>query len=79
MAQRAIKTGNALYCCRLAEKMNNDEGRYSPEDASAMYTKLSNFSKHFNLWDVLNNRDNCGVIFDYAKGYYKAVCIDYAL
>ena len=78
VSQRALKVGSALYCCRLAEMMNQQEG-YKGENAIDRYEKFKEFAKEFNLYDVLNNGGNSGVIFDYNKNCYKAVCIDYAL
>ena len=78
VSQRAIKTGTASYCCRLAEEMNKNEGYYG-EDYFTRYAKIEKFAKHFRLRDVLNNPGNSGVIFDYSKNCYKAVVIDYAL
>ena len=78
VSQKAVVIGNAKYCCNMAEKMNNENG-YKGESADDRYNKFKEFAKTFDLWDVLNNGGNSGVIFDYAKGCYKAVCIDYAL
>lgn len=78
VAQRAVKTGNADYCCRKAEEMNLAEG-YKGESARARYRKLEALSNSQNWRDALYNRGNSGVIFDYSKNCYKAVFIDYAL
>ena len=49
------------------------------ENAKTRYEKMKKFAEHFEMWDVLHNSGNSGVIFDYAKNCYKAVSIDYAL
>lgn len=78
IAQRAVKVGNASYACRKAEEMNREHG-YHGESAERRYRKLEALSESQNWRDALYNGGNSGVIFDYAKGCYKAVFIDYAL
>lgn len=80
IAQKAVagSIGNARHACEFAEELNNKEG-YFGEYASDRYMKIHKFAKHFNMRDVMQNCGNCGVIFDYEKRCYKAVCIDYAL
>lgn len=78
IAQRAYKIGNASYACRKAEELNKANG-YHGESAESRYRKLEALAKSQNWRDVLYNGGNSGVIFDYAKGCYKAVFVDYAL
>ena len=78
VAQKAVKIGDAEYACRKAEQLNREHG-YHGEDYAYRYAKLEAFSKSQNWRDALYNPGNSGVIFDYAKGCYKAVFIDYAL
>lgn len=78
IAQRAVKTGDAAWMCQLAERMNREKG-FRGESASARYAKLEALSKSQNWRDALRNPGNSGIIFDYKKGCYKAVFIDYAL
>lgn len=78
IAQKAVKVGNAERMCRKAEEMNHEHG-FRGEDANSRYAKLEALSESKNWRDALYNGGNSGVIFDYAKGCYKAVFIDYAL
>jgi hypothetical protein len=78
IAQRAEKVGNASYACQKAEEMNAEKG-YKGESAERRFRKLETFSKAMGWRDAMRNRGNSGVVFDYAKGCYKAVFIDYAL
>ena len=78
IAQKAVKVGNAAYMCRKAEELNAEHG-YHGESAERRYRKLEKLSNSKNWRDALCNGGNSGVIFDYAKGCYKAVFIDYAL
>ena len=78
IAQKAIKTGDAQRMCRLAERLNDEYG-FIGEDAVTRYEKLENLSNMQGWRDALWNGGNSGVIFDYDKGCYKAVFIDYAL
>lgn len=78
VAQKAVYVDDAKSCCKYAEALNIQKG-LKGENAITRYKKLEAFANDFSMWDVLKNDGNCGVIFDYEKGYYKAVCIDYAL
>lgn len=78
IAQKAVKVGDAQSMCRKAEEMNDSMG-YHGESAESRYRKFEALSKSKNWRDVMHNRGNSGVIFDYAQGCYKAVFIDYAL
>lgn len=78
VAQKAVKIGDASYCCRKAEQLNREHG-YKGEDAMTRYRKLEKLSESQNWRDALYNGGNSGVIFDYAQNCYKAVFVDYAL
>lgn len=78
IAQKAVKVGTASRMCRKAEEMNREYG-YKGESAESRYRKLEKLSESKNWRDAMYNGGNSGVIFDYAKGCYKAVFIDYAL
>ena len=78
IAQRAVEIGTMRYVCEHAEYLNKKHG-YIGESADERYAKMKKFAKHFDMWDVMHNGGNAGVIFDYAKNCYKAVSIDYAL
>lgn len=78
IAQKAVKVGDADYVCRKAEQLNRENG-YKGESAHVRYEKLSALSKKQGWRDAMRNPGNSGVIFDYSKGCYKAVFIDYAL
>jgi len=78
IAQRAHKIGSASYACRKAEELNNANG-YKGETAEERFRKLEKLSASQNWRDAIYNGGNSGVIFDYAKGCYKAVFVDYAL
>ena len=78
IAQKAVKVGNASFACRMAEEMNRANG-YHGESAERRFRKLESLADEKGWWDAIRNGGNSGVIFDYAKGCYKAVFIDYAL
>lgn len=78
IAQKAVKIGDAEYCCRKAESMNRERG-YAVEPAELRYERLKKLSKSQNWRDALRNPGNSGVVFDYHRNCYKAVFIDYAL
>jgi hypothetical protein len=78
VAQKAVYVSDSKSCCREAERLNI-QNNFKGENASERYEKLKDFAQNFHMWDVLRNSGNCGVIFDYDKNCYKAVCIDYAL
>lgn len=78
IAQKAVYVGDADDACRKAVEMNALEG-YEGEDKYSRYAKLEALSKKQGWRDAMHNPGNSGVIFDYAKGCYKAVFIDYAL
>ena len=78
VAQKAVKVGDADYCCRKAEQLNREHS-YHGETARSRYAKLEKFSESQNWRDALYNGGNSGVIFDYHRNCYKAVFIDYAL
>lgn len=78
IAQKAVYVSNAQDACRKAERMNAEKG-YKGEDAQTRYDKLKALSNAQGWRDAMRNGGNSGVIFDYHKGCYKAVFIDYAL
>lgn len=78
IAQRAYKIGSASYACRKAEELNAAKG-YKGESAEERFRKLEKLNASQNWRDAIYNGGNSGVIFDYAKGCYKAVFVDYAL
>ena len=79
VAQKAVYVGDAWNACCKAVEKNNDDG-LSGEGECSRYDKIKSiFVGRFGMRDVLLNPGNCGVIFDYEKNCYKAVCIDYAL
>lgn len=78
IAQKAVRIGSASYACRKAEELNARHG-YKGESASDRFRKLEALSASQNWRDAIYNGGNSGVIFDYAKGCYKAVFVDYAL
>ena len=78
IAQKAVYVGDASQACRKAEKLNRENG-YRGEYASERYESLKAFSKRQGWRDAMHNCGNSGVVFDYSKGCYKAVFIDYAL
>jgi hypothetical protein len=78
IAQKAIYIDNAKWACRKAQELNEANGLHG-ENAETRYAKLEALSIKQNWRDVMYNGGNSGVIFDYAKGCYKAVFIDYAL
>lgn len=79
IAQKAVYVDNAFNTCIKADSLNMDAGLKSPETWEERYNKLMEFADSNNWRDAIYNCGNSGVIFDYAKGYYKAVFIDYAL
>ena len=78
VAQRAVEVGSMSSMCSQAEYLNNKYG-FTGEDAKTRYEKMRKFAEHFDMWDVMHNGGNAGIIFDYHKNCYKAVSIDYAL
>lgn len=78
IAQRARDIGDADDACQAAERLNREYG-YRGERAIERYEKLEALSKRRHWRDAMHNRGNSGVVFDHAKGCYKAVFIDYAL
>lgn len=78
ICQKAVFVGDAMDACRMAEQMNKERNKHG-ENASDRYTKLKALSDERGWWDAMHNCGNSGVIYDYAKGCYKAVFIDYAL
>lgn len=78
IAQKAVYVSDARWACRKAEKLNRENG-FHGESAETRYEKLKAFSDSQNWRDAIYNDGNSGVIFDYSKGCYKAVFIDYAL
>jgi hypothetical protein len=78
IAQRAVYVDNANWACKKAEELNNKNG-FNGEASEVRYAKLKALSKANGWRDAIHNGGNSGVIFDYAKGCYKAVFIDYAL
>lgn len=78
IAQKAIFIGDAEDACKEAERLNKMSG-YEYENWEDRYNKLSKLSRKQHWRDAMFNSGNSGVIFDYNKGCYKAVFIDYAL
>lgn len=78
IAQKAVYVDDAWGACCKAAELNEDNG-YQGEDADTRYENLKAFSRRQHWRDAMRNPGNSGVIFDYAKGCYKAVFIDYAL
>ena len=78
IAQKAVFVGDAYDACKEAAKLNAQHN-YNGEDRYSRYNKLEALSKKQGWRDAMHNCGNSGVIFDYAKGCYKAVFIDYAL
>ena len=75
IAQKAVKVGTAWEMCKKAYEMNGCRG----ETPEVRYEKLKAMSRKNHWRDAVHNGGNSGVIYDYHKGYYKAVFIDYAL
>lgn len=78
IAQKAVYIDDAKYACIEAEKLNKQNGLQG-ESALDRFEKLKALSKAQGWRDAIYNGGNSGVIYDYAKGCYKAVFIDYAL
>lgn len=78
IAQKAVHVDDAKSCCRVAERMNKENG-FHGETASDRFDKLVDMANRQGWWDAIGNGGNSGVIFDYARNCYKAVFIDYAL
>lgn len=78
IAQKAVYVSDASDACRKAEELNRENG-LNGENHRERYAKLAAMSNERGWRDAMWNGGNSGVIFDYAKGYYKAVFIDYAL
>lgn len=78
IAQKAVYVSSAKWACEKAETLNKENG-YIGETANSRYQKLKDMSDRNGWWDAMKNPGNSGVIFDYHKGCYKAVFIDYAL
>lgn len=78
IAQKAVYVSDAYNCCIKAEELNN-ENNLIGEDYESRYNKMKKMSRKQGWRDAMRNTGNSGVIFDYSKGCYKAVFIDYAL
>ena len=78
IAQKAVYVSNAKGACLEAERLNREKG-YKGETAQHRYDKLKALANEQGWWDAMRNGGNSGVVFDYSKGCYKAVFIDYAL
>lgn len=78
VCQKAVATGTARQMCVEAERLNRQNG-LNGESANRRLAKLEALASEQGWWDVLHNGGNSGVIYDYGKGIYKAVFIDYAL
>lgn len=78
IAQKAVYVDDLAGACKEADRLNAENGLIG-EDASSRYHKMVKFSREQGWRDAIHNGGNSGVIFDYSKGYYKAVFIDYAL
>jgi hypothetical protein len=78
IAQKAVYVSDAWECCKKAERLNAENG-FRGEDRYSRLEKMEAMSKSQNWRDAMRNPGNSGVIFDYSKGCYKAVFIDYAL
>ena len=79
IAQKAVYVDDMASCCAEAERRNMEEGYWNGESAFMREYHLKTFANDMGWRDVEHNPGNSGVIFDYAKGCYKAVFIDYAL
>lgn len=78
IAQKAVYISDARDACRKAQELNMSRGLHG-EDYRKRYEKLKEMSVEQGWRDAMFNGGNSGVIFDYSKGCYKAVFIDYAL
>lgn len=84
IAQKAVYVGDAKSACKKAWQLNLDNDLFNLnnseyESIDERYKKLQALSNENNWRDAMYNPGNSGVIFDYSKGCYKAVFIDYAL
>jgi hypothetical protein len=60
--------------------MNIDKGYYNKYNSGHdAYKALGNILYKNDIHDWEGHPGNSGIIFDYEKGYYKAVLIDYGL
>lgn len=78
IAQKAVYVDDAKGACIEAYRLNKEAG-LAVENPEERYEKLKKLSRKNNWRDAMYNTGNSGVIFDYSKGCYKAVFIDYAL
>lgn len=80
ISQKAVYIDDFKTCCYKAFEMNNNKGHYNKFiDANTMYKQLGRILINNNIHDWEGHDGNSGVIFDYEKGYYKPVLIDYGL
>lgn len=80
IAQKAIYINDLQSCCLKAFEMNKSNGLYNKYyDYYEAYKALCKILDRNNIHDYRGHGGNSGVIFDYEKGYYKAVLIDYGL
>jgi hypothetical protein len=80
IAQKAVFVGDVESACEEAERLNAEKGiNDGIEPAEERYEAMRELARRRRWRDVMWNDGNSGVIFDYAKGCYKAVFIDYAL
>lgn len=78
ISQKAEFIGDLEEACDEAERLNEENGFFG-QTKEDRYDEMSNFADEQGWRDAIWNGGNSGVIFDYEKGYYKAVFVDYAL
>lgn len=78
IAQKAVDVSDLAGACEIAYRRNKAKG-IPAEDPAARRNAMLKFAERMGWWDVRHNPGNSGVVFDHAKGCYKAVFIDYAL
>ena len=78
VAQKATDIGDIKSACKSAENRNRANG-YNGTDAIDREQEILRLVKKYNIHDVIGHGGNSGVVFDYSKGCYKAVLIDYGL
>jgi hypothetical protein len=80
IAQKCIEIDDFQSCCEKAHKMNSDKGYYNRyQTGYDAYRALGKILYKNDIHDWEGHPGNSGIIFDYEKGYYKAVLIDYGL
>lgn len=80
IAQKAVYINDFRSCCLKAFEMNKDGGYYNRFTSyTEMYQQLAHILTKNHIHDWQGHGGNSGIIFDYEKGYYKPVLIDYGL